>query len=517
MRRRQVTRLLFASALALQSIIGIEGASAATVGTGNCIQTVGATTGITVTTYSDRCVVKFTSTAANTWTVPRGVTSIWVLVVGGGGGGGSDEGGGGGGGGFIENQNFAVTSQSIISLDVGLGGIGATDSSGTAGNDGGDSIFGTLTADGGGGGGSALNVNSTLKDGRAGGSGGGGAGENATYRLGVGGAATSGQGFAGGGGYSTRGGGGGGAGEVGNTNGTARGGDGKSTTILNGSTSTYFAGGGGGGGGNAGSTASVDGGNGGGGAGGASTTCPGDGTANTGGGGGGAGTCNDYQGGDGGTGVIIVNYQFDSTDPVITSATTQSVAENTSISTDILTIKASESTTMTIAAGSDSGLFTLIYSDSLTSLLRFNSPPDFEAPADIGANNIYVFTLGLEDFSGNTSSQLFTITVTDVNEFGTISTPTLSATAYKGVAVTISVSLNTAGKVLFTANGKRIAGCISVRSTGSAPAITANCTWKPTVTGRVVIIAKLTPTANGYAVATSERLSTWVLKRTTIR
>lgn len=517
MSSRQAIKVLLAAVLTFHNIAAISSASAETVGTGNCAQTVGSRTGITVTTYSNRCVVKFTSTTATTWTVPRGVTKLWVLVVGGGGGGGSDEGGGGGAGGFVENQNFVVSSQSTITLDVGLGGVGATDTSGTAGNDGGSSVFGSITASGGGGGGSALNVNSVLKDGRTGGSGGGGAGEDATYRLGVGGSATAGQGFAGGGGYSARGGGGGGAGEVGNTNAASRGGDGKSTTILNGSTSTFFAGGGGGGGGNSGSTTAVAGGNGGGGAGGAGTTCPVDGTANTGGGGGGAGSCNDYQGGDGGTGIIIVNYQFDITDPTVTSATTQSVAENTPTSINVLTITASESTTMTFSAGADSAQFTLIYGDSTTSYLRFLSSPNFEAPTDIGANNIYEFTLALEDYSGNTSSQGFTITVTDVNEFGTISTPTLSATAYKGISVTISVSLNAAGKVLFTANGKRIAGCVSVRSTGSSPTITASCNWKPTVSGRVLLLAKFTPSVAGYAEATSEQLSVWVTNRSTRR
>ncbi len=517
MRARKAIKVLLTFALTLTGLTTIDSAAAATIGSGNCIQNVGSTTGITVTTYSNRCVVKFTSTTATTWTVPRGVTKLWVLVVGGGGGGGSDEGGGGGAGGYVENQNFAVTSQSTISLDIGTGGVGATDTSGVGGGDGGDSIFGSITADGGGGGGSALNVNSSLKDGRAGGSGGGGAGEDATYRLGTGGAATAGQGYAGGGGYSTRGGGGGGAAEIGNTNGTARGGDGKSTTILDGVTSTFFAGGGGGGGGNSGSTTAVAGGSGGGGAGGAGTTCPGDGSANTGGGGGGAGSCTDYSGGDGGTGIIIVNYQFDITAPQITSSTTASVGENTSTSTTILTISANESTTMTIAAGQDSGDFTLLFSDSVTSLLRFALSPDFEAPLDTGADNIYNITVNLEDYSGNTATQAFTITVTDLVESSSISTPTLSASAYKGITVTISVSLNAHGRVLFTSNGKRIANCLAVRTSGTYPSISASCSWKPTVTGRAVIQASFTPTSNTFNAIASERLSLIVAKRTTTR
>lgn len=503
--------------LLLSQITTIQSASAATIGSGNCVQEVGSTTGITVTSYSNRCVVKFTSTTGTTWTVPRGVTTVWVLVVAGGGGGGSDEGGGGGAGGYVENQNFAVTSQSTITLDVGTGGVGATDTSGVGGGDGGDSIFGSITADGGGGGGSALNVSSSLKDGRVGGSGGGGAGEDGTYRLGTGGTATAGQGYRGGGGYSTRGGGGGGASEIGNTNGTARGGDGKSTTILDGATSTFFAGGGGGGGGNSGSTVAVAGGIGGGGAGGAGTTCPGDGSANTGGGGGGAGSCTDYSGGDGGTGIIIINYQFDITAPQITSPTTASIGENTATSTTILAISANESTTMTIAVGQDSGDFTLLFSDSITSLLRFALSPDFEGPSDIGANNVYNITVNLEDYSGNTATQAFTITVTDVVESSSISTPTLSSTAFKGITATVSVSLNAHGRVLFTSNGKRIANCIAVKTTGTYPTISASCSWKPTVTGRAVIQARFTPSSNTFNATSSEQLSLIVAKRTTTR
>lgn len=126
-------------------------ATAATIGSGNCVQNVGSTAGITVTTYADRCVVKFTSTVATTWTVPRGVTKVWVLVIGGGGGGGSDEGGGGGAGGFIESTDFSVTPQSSISVQIGAGGAGSRDANTDRGANGGNSIFSTLTAVGGGG------------------------------------------------------------------------------------------------------------------------------------------------------------------------------------------------------------------------------------------------------------------------------------------------------------------------------------------------------------------------------
>jgi hypothetical protein len=253
--------------------------------------------------------------SSNGWQIPTGVRNVRILLVGGGGGGGSDEGGGGGGGGFIEISSFAVTPNSYINIDVGGGGAGALDNavnaSGLAGNNGGDSTFGTLTAFGGGGGGSGLNINLLAsRNGKAGGSGGGGAGENG-YTAGTGGAATSGQGFAGGSGLpggTYRGGGGGGAGEVGNTDGNSAGGDGLTSTIANGVTAVFYAGGGGGGGGNTGSgfTVAADGG---GGVGGGTTTISTDGDANTGGGGGGgSSTWRNYAGFAGGSGIVIISY-----------------------------------------------------------------------------------------------------------------------------------------------------------------------------------------------------------------
>ena len=237
------------------------------------------------------------------------LTEVEVLVVAGGGGGGGRSGGGGGAGGLIYNRNFAVTPGSALTVTVGGGGNGG-DGSGSPGSDGGNSIFGSLTAIGGGGGGSDGG-----DAGRTGGSGGGG-------RYGSsGGTGTSGQGFAGGSGTSGtwKAGGGGGAGGVG-VNGVSNphkcgdGGSGLGFDISG--TFTYYAGGGGGGSHNSDAGGCCDdvtarglGGIGGGGNGGT----PGgynagdNATTNTGGGGGGY-----YQygpgGAAGGSGIVIVRY-----------------------------------------------------------------------------------------------------------------------------------------------------------------------------------------------------------------
>ncbi len=91
-----------------------------------------------------------------TWTVPPGVTSVQVLVVGGGGSGsaGINYKWGGGGGGVIDLNSYAVTSGASLTVTVGIGGASANGNNpGRVGNAGGQSQFGTLIAYGGTGGG----------------------------------------------------------------------------------------------------------------------------------------------------------------------------------------------------------------------------------------------------------------------------------------------------------------------------------------------------------------------------
>src|SRR5690606_30079650 len=66
-------------------------------------------------------------TASGDFTVPAGVTSITIEVIGGGGGGGTNGSGGGGGGGYSMGT-FNVTPLDVIPVIVGAGG-----QSGTAG------------------------------------------------------------------------------------------------------------------------------------------------------------------------------------------------------------------------------------------------------------------------------------------------------------------------------------------------------------------------------------------------
>lgn len=164
--------------------------------------------------------VIFSDIGTRYWTVPTGITSVDVLVVGGGGGGGSSKfsyggGGGGGAGGVVSQINYAVTPGQHIAVTVGAGGSAGVPGAAYQGSNGAASAFKNLAAEGGGGGGSG--GSGGLSVGRAGGSG-GGAGYN-DYTSSTIGLGTVGQGNNGGnnGGPSGTpgGGGGGGAGGAG--------------------------------------------------------------------------------------------------------------------------------------------------------------------------------------------------------------------------------------------------------------------------------------------------------------
>ena len=250
-----------------------------------------------------------------------------VLVVAGGGGGGYDRGGGGGAGGLSWQAN-RIFKTSSFTVTVGSGGSGPTGY--VLGGNGTNSVFDTITSDGGGGAGAGSSHN-----GSNGGSG-GAAGGGGVYNTG----GTKTQGNTGGAtGYGNNAGtaitspatynaGGGGAGAAG-TNGTTgqcgSGGVGLSGTTISAlnqfgaatssgqlvSGNYYYAGGGGGGRTNDSSPVGVfgAGGYGGGGAGGASAGSNGNaGTVNTGGGGGGGSNNTQGNGGQGGSGIVVIRY-----------------------------------------------------------------------------------------------------------------------------------------------------------------------------------------------------------------
>lgn len=150
-------------------------ATAATVGTGDCTSSVGdgltaQASSMQVSPTMFRCTVAFTA-GTGAWTVPAGVSSAEVELVGGGGGGGNF--GGGGGGAVVPKTTVTVTSGASVSVTVGAGGIGGDAVTGAT--NGGDSVFGDVVALGGGYGGSSALGQAVGGNGGDGGNGGGGA------------------------------------------------------------------------------------------------------------------------------------------------------------------------------------------------------------------------------------------------------------------------------------------------------------------------------------------------------
>ncbi|MDD4409573.1 MAG: type II secretion system protein [Candidatus Pacebacteria bacterium] len=241
-----------------------------------------------------------TSTGTTTWIAPVGVTSVEYLVIAGGGGGGGNGGGGGGGG--LLRSTISVVPSNPYTVTVGRGGIGGgipTGGTGRGGTQGENSVFASVIAVGGGAG-----AGYSASGSNAGGSGGGGA-----YYINAGGVGS--QGNTGGaffvGGYG--GGGGGGYGSIGsNMSDGYTGGAGGSGYLASDFGLSYVAAGGGGG-------SYVTGGIGGSGVGGTGGTAQNiksggtSGVSSTGSGGGGGGAGDGwYNGGTGGSGVVVIKY-----------------------------------------------------------------------------------------------------------------------------------------------------------------------------------------------------------------
>ena len=191
-----------------------------------------------------------------------------------------------------------------------------------------------------------------------------------------------------------------------------------------------------------------------------------------------------------------------------------SQAENT---TSVITYTATDvdaGTSLSFSiSGTDAADFAI---NSSSGVLTFAASPDFESPADSDVNNSYVVIVTVSDGS-LTDTQTLTVTITNVNENSNIGAPTVSGTINKGITTTITVTSDVAGKVRFFVGGKRITNCLARSTTGSSPSFSATCSWKPPVTGRQSLTARITPTNSSFTTVTSEATSIWVVKRSNSR
>jgi uncharacterized repeat protein (TIGR02543 family) len=406
------------------------------------------------------------------WQVPAGVTSLsGVLVVGGGGGGGFGSLGGGGGAGEVESSTAAisVTPGNKIVVTVGAGGNDGYDNiqgNWRCGSNGGNTVFGAVTALGGGAG-AGDSPSGCVVNGTAGGSGGGG------NMFGTGGASTRPTqtgwlSFGNAGGNGTTGG-GGGAGSVGNPWSAAEGSKGKGGAgiTLMGMT---FAGGGGAWNGGTATNGNETGGSGGGGRarGGSGFPCDScDATSGTGSGGG--------AGGRGGSGFIAIQYPTPSVAASTTAFTFQTISKS-----------APGQLRLTVPEGVPSDTYTAtirVFQDTVSN----NTIVDFSYSVVIRVNR-GIPTLALSIPGGGTS-------------------------ATYGSPVTISGTANTAGNFNFRRGGTTITDCGS-RATSSG---VATCTWTPTDTSTAVISAIFSPTdSSNWSSVTSTNLTLSVAQADTL-
>jgi hypothetical protein len=146
------------------------------------------------------------------------------------------------------------------------------------------------------------------------------------------------------------------------------------------------------------------------------------------------------------------------------------------------------------------------------------SPADTTTPVTVsGLTDGVSYTVKLRAVTALGSGAASTSATMTPGLIARLSNLALSNTPAKGLQTTLTVALTIPGKVNFLINGKRIAGCYKLNSSGSAPNISATCNWKPTVMGRYIITVQQTPTDNSYANGTLVSQSIQVIKRTTLR
>lgn len=155
--------------------------------------------------------------------------------------------------------------------------------------------------------------------------------------------------------------------------------------------------------------------------------------------------------------------------------------------------------TLTLTFGVISGdTVSLTYTDPTTA-------NDTYALEDLAGNDVATFTLAVINASTATSNTTISLAVS----------PNVSTAIYR-MNNSIVATVSTAGKVDFKLQGKNLAGCRNVSTTGTNP-ITATCTWKPSIHNSVIVTATLKPSGAGFMTSSATPLSIFVLKRTNTR
>ncbi|MBI5165438.1 MAG: DUF4347 domain-containing protein [Magnetospirillum sp.] len=148
-------------------------------------------------------------------------------------------------------------------------------------------------------------------------------------------------------------------------------------------------------------------------------------------------------------------HTVDRVGPVFTSSAVPTVVENASAVVTLAATDATGPVTFAKNGGADAALFTV----SGTSL-TFAAAPNYEAPGDAGADNVYDLIIRATDALGNTSDQTITVTVTNV------------AMSWQSAAVTTGYTDTAATDTFSTLSGTLIAQEVSGSATYGIQGVT---------------------------------------------
>ena len=122
---------------------------------------------------------------------------------------------------------------------------------------------------------------------------------------------------------------------------------------------------------------------------------------------------------------------------VLSGTAVRSHPENTSTFNPLALFRATDEESQTMVwslSGADNALFEI----DTTGRLNFTSPPDYEAPGDANRNNVYEVTVQSTDTGANTGTLDITVTVTNVEEDGTVTLSNRQPEA--GVSITATLT-----------------------------------------------------------------------------
>ncbi|MCR9130676.1 MAG: cadherin repeat domain-containing protein [Alphaproteobacteria bacterium] len=161
---------------------------------------------------------------------------------------------------------------------------------------------------------------------------------------------------------------------------------------------------------------------------------------------------------------VTVNDLINEFAPVFTSAASTNVDENTSgpIHTFTATDGDGQVPTFSITGGADAAAFNI---NPVTGALEFMAAPDFEAPGDADADNVYEVTVTADDGNGRTTDQTFTVAVQDVNDvapFPTQIPPTTIAENNTVVGQYISVDADGPAPITYSISGGNDAALFNI-------------------------------------------------------